>query len=434
MNNETVIGKAGKFNIGFRDITLASHAGIVLIKEMVDRLQIAELIDQELKVKERERGYPESESVLALCWNLILGGEHLSDLNLLRGDPGTQQLLGVDSVIAPTTAGEFLRKFDIGDIHNLQRLLRLMSERVRPWQMCDTCTIDLDASIYEQCTKAKEGSREAYNGKIGYQPLFCFWAEERELLMTHLLAGNHHPAGKVLWFLQQVLKVVPVGKRLQLRADSAFYSWSLINDLELRQIIYAITADLSKSLKSAIEALPEKSWKRYHQDPAVSIAELWYAPHGHQAHRYIAKRVLLKDKKGQAYYRYYAVITNDLRRTPKQLMKWALKRCGAVENQIKEHKSQSGFGLEKLPTNKFIANWAWLLIGQLAFNLVAWFKRLVLPEQCQTSTIKTIRYHVLHLAGRIVESGRQFFLLLSDHYPFKDVWQFALKQLAKLAT
>jgi hypothetical protein len=77
-----------------------SHAGIILIKEMVDQLGIAALIDQELKVKEREPGYPESESVLALCWNLILGGEHLSDLEILRGDPGTQQMLGLESVIA----------------------------------------------------------------------------------------------------------------------------------------------------------------------------------------------------------------------------------------------------------------------------------------------------------------------------------------------
>jgi Transposase DDE domain group 1 len=433
VNNKTVIGKAGKFNIGFRDITLASHAGIVLIKEMVDRLGIAELIDQQIKVKARERGYQESESMLALCWNLILGGEHLSDLNILRGDPGTQQLLGLESVIAPTTAGEFLRKFGIGDIQDLLRVLRLTSERVRPSQTSNTCTLDLDASIYEQCTKGKEGSREAYNGQVGYHPLFCFWAEEGELLLTHLLAGNRHPAGKALWFLQQVLKVVPAGKRLQLRADSAFYSWDLIDELERRKIIYAITADMSKSLRSEIEALPAKSWKGYNHDPAISIAELWYAPHGHQEHRYIVKRVLLKDKKGKAYYRYYAVITNDLRRTPRQLMKWALRRC-AMENQIKEHKSQSGFSLEKLPTKKFFANWAWLLIGQLAFNLVAWFKRLMLPEQYHTSTIKTIRYQVLNLAGRIVESGRQFFLLLSDHYRFKDVWRFALKQLANLIT
>ena len=45
---------------------------------------------------------------------------------------------------------------------------------------------------------------------------------------------------------------------------------------------------------------------------------------------------------------------------------------GEMENRIKEHKS--GFGLEKLPTQKFHANWAYLLIVQLAFNLVAWFK------------------------------------------------------------
>jgi Transposase DDE domain group 1 len=433
VNKETVIGKAGKFNICFQDITLASHAGVVLLKEMVDQLGIPELIDQEIEVKQRQRGYPESESILALCWNLILGGEHLSDLDVLRGDPGTQQLLGLASVIAPTTAGEFLRRFGIGDIQDLLRLLRLISERVRHFQRSDTCTLDMDGSIYEQCSKSKEGSSQAYNGQVGYDPLFCFWAEEGELLLTHLRAGDRHPGSKALWFLRQVLKLVPEGKRLKLRADSAFYSWTLIDELERRRIIYAITADLTQPLKLEIEALPEASWKRYNNDPAVAITELWYAPGSHAPHRYVAKRVLLKDKKGKPYFSYHTMITNDLRLTPRQLMKWALKRC-AMENQIKEHKSESGFGLEKLPTRKYFANWAWLLIGQLAFNLVAWFKRMVLPEQYHTSSIKTVRYHVLNLAGRIVKTGRQLFLVLSDHYLYKEVWQFALKQLAKLVT
>jgi DDE family transposase len=433
VNKETVIGKAGKFNICFQDITLASHAGVVLLKEMVDQLGIPELIDREITVKQRQRGYQESESILALCWNQILGGEHLSDLNVLRGDAGTQQLLGLTSVIAPTTAGEFLRRFGIGDIQDLLRLLRLISERVRPYQRSDTCTLDLDGSIYEQCSKSKEGSSQAYNGQVGYDPLFCFWAEEGELFLTHLRAGDCHPGSKALWFVRRVLKLVPEGKRLKLRADSAFYSWTLIDELELRRIIYAITADLTQPLRWEIEALPEKSWKPYNNDPAVAITELWYAPGLHAAHRYVVKRVLLEDKEGNPYFSYHVMITNDLRSTPKQVMKWALKRC-AMENQIKEHKSESGFGLEKLPTKKYFANWAWLLIGQLAFNLVAWFKRLVLPKQYHTSTIKTIRYQVLNLAGRIVETGRQFFLVLSDHYLYKDVWQFALKQLAKLVT
>lgn len=148
-------------------------------------------------------------------------------------------------------------------------------------------------------------------------------------------------------------------------------------------------------------------------------------------HRYIVKRVRLTNKKGESYYSYHAVITNDEKRNAKQLMKWALQRC-QVENLIKEHKS--GFGLEKMPTQKFRANAVWLLIGQLAFNLVDWFKKLVLPEQYHKATIKTIRYQILNLAGRIVYSGRKFFLILSDHYHYQSVWRYALKQLAKLAT
>ena len=54
-----------------------------------------------------------------LVYNLILGGTHLSDLDVLRGDPGTQELLDAETILAPTTAGEFLWKFDIGDVQDL---------------------------------------------------------------------------------------------------------------------------------------------------------------------------------------------------------------------------------------------------------------------------------------------------------------------------
>ena len=70
------------------------------------------------------------------------------------------------------------------------------------------------------------------------------------------------------------------------------------------------------------------------------------------------------------------VVTNDEPRRAAEVLVWHLQHAD-MENAIKEHKS--GFGLEKLPTQKFHANWAYLLIGQLAFNLVAWFKRWFFP-------------------------------------------------------
>ena len=101
-----------------------------------------------------------------------------------------------------------------------------------------------------------------------------------------------------------------------------------------------------------------------------------------------------------------------------------------MENAIKEPKS--GFGLEQLPTQKFHANWASLLIGQLAFHLRAWFKRLGLPPSYQRVSLKTIRHHLFNLAGKIVHTARQCFLMISDQYRYQAVWRFALGQLAHL--
>lgn len=427
----TVLGKAFNFNVCFRDVTLTAHAGVVLLRDFVGKIGLPELLDAELQVKERERGYPESENILSLCWNAILGGDCLRDLDVLRGDPGSYELIGVESILAPTTAGEFLRQFQLGDLSDLRRVLRLAAERVRPWQQSDRVTIDLDPSLYAQCSTAKQGSRMNHQGEVGYYPLFAFWAEERELLATHLLRGSAHAAPKAVFFLKQALTQVPEGKKLFLRADSEFYTWPLIEFCERTKITYAITADQSQGLQRQIAALPAGAWRAY--APGAQVAELWFAPVKREAHRYIIKRQWVVEwvveKDGTAHWRYHAVITNDHRRSPKKLMKWALGRC-AMENLIKEHKRD--FGFEKMPSQKYHANWAWLLISQLAWNLVAWFNRLCLPEVCHTMTLGTLRHRLLNVAGKIVHQSRQLFLVLSEENLFQDWWRFALKRLAEI--
>jgi hypothetical protein len=186
------LGRVGKFQVCTRGDVLSSHAGVLLLQEFAQQLQVAQTLDEQLHIKRRERGYAESEAVLGLVYNLVLGGSCLRDLEVLRGDVGTQQLLGVTSILAPTTAGEFLRQWDMGDIHDLARANRLLQERVRPLQGAASAasaakvsvTIDLDSSIYEQASTKKQGSTKAYNGEIGYHPLLAYWAETEELLFT----------------------------------------------------------------------------------------------------------------------------------------------------------------------------------------------------------------------------------------------------------
>jgi Transposase DDE domain. len=430
VNTQKVLGKVGKFNICFRPERLTSHAGTVLLHDFAQRLGVEGLLDEELRVKTRERGYGESEAISGLVYNLILGGEHLSDLEVLRGDAGTQELLEAEGILAPTTAGEFLRKFDIGDVRDLQRVHLRLQERVRPHQRATTCTIDLDSSIYEQVSTRKEGSTKAYNGEIGYHPLLAFWAEEGELLFSHLRRGSAHTARNVLWFLRQTLKRVPETAVKKLRADSGFYSKGVVEWCEAEGFTFTITADQTEPLLEAISAVPERRWHPLPEYELAEVTELRYQPTGwSHPYRYVIKREVAETKAGELYWKYHATVTNEEDRLARAVVVWHLQHA-AMENAIKEHKS--GFGLEKLPTQKFHANWAYLLIGQLAFNLLAWFKRLVLPASYHRTTIKTIRHHLLNLAGKIVHTARRCFLMISDQYRYQAVWRFAIDRLAHL--
>jgi hypothetical protein len=430
VNRHKVVGKVGKFNICFRPEGLTSHAGVVLLHDFAQRLGVERLLEEELRVKTRERGYGEGPAIGSLVYNLVLGGEHLSDLEVLRGDAGTQELMGGESVLAPTTAGEFLRKFALGAVHDLQRVHLRLQQRVRSQQLSSTCTLDLDSSLYEQASTHKEGSTKAYNGEIGYHPLFAFWAEEGELLFSHLRRGSAHTARNVLWFLRATLKRVPPGMPTKLRADSGFYSRAVVAWCETHGFTFTITADQTAPLLETIGAVPERSWRPLPEYTLCEVAEVRYQPTGwEQPYRYVVKRELAEKASGELYWKYHAVVTNDEARTTAAVIGWHLQHAD-MENAIKEHKS--GFGLEKLPTQKFHANWAYLLIGQLAFNLVAWFKRLVLPPSYQRVTIKTLRHRLLNLAGKLVHSARRVFLVISDCYRYQAVWQVAIKRLAHL--
>jgi hypothetical protein len=63
---------------------------------------------------------------------------------------------------------------------------------------------------------------------------------------------------------------------------------------------------------------------------------------------------------------------------------------------------------------------------------VAWFKRLVLSPAYHRTTIKTLRHHLLNLAGKIVHTARRCFLMLSDQYRYQAVWRFAIDRPAHL--
>src|SRR4029450_5341350 len=74
VNRQKVVGKVRKFNICFRQEQLTSHAGTVLVQDLAQRLGVERVLDEELRVKTRERGYREGQAISGLVYNMILGG------------------------------------------------------------------------------------------------------------------------------------------------------------------------------------------------------------------------------------------------------------------------------------------------------------------------------------------------------------------------
>ena len=159
------------------------------------------------------------------------------------------------------------------------------------------------------------------------------------------------------------------------------------------------------------------------------MAQWWFAPSGPDAQRYLVKRQWVVEKNKVAHWRYHAVRTNDHRRRPQKLRQWALGRC-AMQHLIKEH--QRALGFEQLPAKKFHAKWAWLLMGQWAWHLVAWFKRLCLPERCHPMTRATVRHRLLNVAAKMVQQSGQVFWVLAEEKLFEQWSRLAREQVAAL--
>ena len=106
---------------------------------------------------------------------------------------------------------------------------------------------------------------------------------------------------------------------------------------------------------------------------------------------------------------YHAIATNM--ELPDEQVVWAYNERANVENHIKE--LQHGFALDSVPCGEFEANAMWFGIGVLAYNLWIAQKFLTLPERFSSITIKTMRWMLVNIAGKLVRHGRRVLFKLA---------------------
>src|SRR5438270_7184108 len=86
-------------------------AGLGAFRLLEQQLDLATAINGRIHLLKRHVPYFESDHVLNLTYNILAGGRTLDDLELLRNDEVSLDLLGAQRIPDPTTAGDFLRRF-----------------------------------------------------------------------------------------------------------------------------------------------------------------------------------------------------------------------------------------------------------------------------------------------------------------------------------
>ena len=89
-------------------------------------------------------------------------------------------------------------------------------------------------------------------------------------------------------------------------------------------------------------------------------------------------------------------------------------------------------GLDNLPFRDFDHNAVWLELSLIAQDLIAWTQLLALDGELAACEPKTLRYRLLHTAGRLAFHARRATLRLQRTWPWARELAVAFARLAAL--
>ncbi len=413
--------------VRFDDERVVSDAGLMLLATLAARLGIEESAQRFVRLRPKRPGVGNAgRKVMSLIFAMALGADSIDDCDVLRSGR-TRRLLG-GWVAAPSTLGTFLRAFTFGHVRQLDRLLG--EALTRAWRAGagpgdGRLVIDVDSFVAEVCGRLKQGAAYGYTKLFGYHPILATRADTREALHIRLRKGSANTQKGMLRFTDELIARVTragaTGVKL-LRADSGFWNTKVFERLEKAGWQYSIGVRMIKTVRAAVEAIPEDAWTKidYPDDGEAQIAETVYG-----GRRLIVRRTRLLGAQAELWpdWRHFAFITN--RTDDIALVEAEHRDHAVVEQVIADLKEQA---LAHFPSGHFHANGAWTVLAALTHNLLRWTELLGLPGTVVRAA-RTIRRRLLALPGRLTRHARGWTLHLPARWPWQGDFEAALARL-----
>jgi len=471
---------ASNIHYEFADRTRATaHGGIGAIHLLARKLGLDQAIDAGLGLLKIHLPYHDSDHVLNVAYNLLAGGTCLEHLELLRNDEAYLDALGARRIPDPTTAGDYCRRFDATAIFRLQAIfnaIRLKVWRQQPKSFFDEAVLEADGTMVEITGECKEGMDINYKGQWGYHPLVVSLANTAEPLFVVNRSGNRPSHEQAAFYFDRAISLCRRAgfRKIRLRGDTDFTQTEHLDRWDKQGVRFVFGIDATPTLYDQAGELPKNAWKtllrrekhvvktqprqrpenvkqqvveaREFEDIRLveeHVAEFRYRPV--KCKRDYRVVVVWKDLdvyRGQKKLfddaRCFFYLTNDEEQSAEAIVFDANDRCDQ-ENLLSQLKG----GVRSLtaPVDSLLANWAYMVMGSLAWSLKAW-AALVLPENGRWREVhreekrkllrmefSTFRAAMVRIPAQIIRTGRKIVYRLLAWNPWQHVFFRLLDQL-----
>jgi hypothetical protein len=435
----------------FDDPNLVSCAGLVPITALAQKCGLAALADEHLSVP-TDKGANAGAKVSALVAGMVAGADSIDDMALLRhGAMGTV----FERPYAPSTLGSFLREFAFGHVRQLDavaaRLLRQLHARTPLLAGINgPVLVDIDDTIVEVHGHAKQGSGYGYSGVRGLNALIATvtTAQAAPVIAGQRLrkgaSGSARGAARMIGDTLATVKPLrsneATGKPL-VRADSAFYGHPTVAAAIRGGADVSITVRLDSKVKAAIATIDEHAWTPIEYTDAVydentqrwisraEVAEIGFTAFSSRKTaeqvqgRLVVRRIPDLNQRidtGQTTlfdtWRFHAFFTTTAADT---VTADKIHRGHAIIEAV--HADLKNSALAHLPSGRFTANAAWLVLAVIAFNLTRAAATLTGAVLAKSRTA-TIRATLITVPARIASSARRLRLHLPRNWPWEQAW------------
>ncbi len=437
----------------FDDPNLVSSAGLVPVVALAESAGLSALAQERLSVP-TDKGANAGLKVSSLVAGMVAGADSIDDMALLRHG-GMSRIFA--RAYAPSTLGSFLRACTFGHVRQLDavasRFLTRLAERapLLGGGGHEVVLVDVDDTIIEVHGYAKQGAGFGYSGVRGLNALLATATVPGSapvIVAQRLRKGSCGSPRGAKRLVADALKTVAglsTSKPL-VRADSAFYGRGLVGAAVRAGAAVSVTVRMDKAVKAAIAGIDDQAWTTIEYTDAVfdeatgawishaEVAEVPFTAFSAQRKadrvpgRLVVRRIpdLNADKHRAAgqdtlfdTWRFHAFFTTTDPTVLDTVAADKTHRGHAVIEQV--HADLKSSALAHLPSGKFAANAAWLVLAVIAFNLTRAAASITGADLARATTA-SIRRKLITVPARVASSARRITLHLPAAWPWETAW------------